>query len=302
MDEKIIITRETYIDKIRPFINKDTVKVLTGIRRAGKSTILTLIIDELISKGIKKERIIFINFESEKENKFLNSTELYNYIKDKQKKDKIYLFFDEIQELHNWEKLINSIQIDFNVDIFITGSNANLLSGELATYLGGRYIEFSILPLSYKEVQKFGSEVDIRSYISNGGMPFIYQSRLLDVDARTYLNDIYNSIVLKDIIQRNSIRDIDMFLRILKYIISNIGNIISANSIAKFLKSENRKIAIETIYNYIRYCVNANLIYLVKRENIKTKSLLSFNEKVYLTDIGIKEAFLPTMRKTSIRH
>lgn len=206
----------------------------------------------------------------------------------------MYLFLDEIQELSGWEKLINSIMIDFDVDIYITGSNAKMLSGELATYLGGRYVEFKIYPFSFAEVLQMlpdRSEVEVfQTYLIKGGMPFLYQFPFDEQSARQYLGDIYDSIVLKDIMQRNNIRDVEQFGRVLLYFIAGIGNIFSATSMMKYMKSENRSMSLETLYNYIEYCQAACLIHMVSREDIMGKKLLKFQEKCYITDHGIREA------------
>lgn len=291
-----MIQRELYMEKIRPFIDKPIVKVLTGIRRCGKSVMLELIQNELIDKGIKKCQLLAINFES-KAVEYVKSADLtYEHIKKAASKSdkKLYLFLDEIQELDGWETMINSCMIDFNVDIYITGSNAKLLSGELATYLGGRYVEFKIYPFSFKEVLDIMPDTNIheafQTYLTRGGMPFLYQFPIDEHGAMQYLNDIYDSIILKDIATRNKIRDIELMKRIIQFFIANIGNTFSASNITKYLKSELRSVSTETIYNYIEYCKSACLLHLVSREDVIGKKLLQFQEKIYIADHGIREA------------
>ncbi len=291
-----MIKRELYISQIRPFIDRDVVKVLTGIRRCGKSVMLELIKNELKALGKPATSILSVNFESRAVDYVKSVNETYNYIKSFAEKceGKIYLFFDEIQELKNWENLVNSCMIDFNCDIYITGSNAKLLSGELATYLAGRYVEFKIYPFSFKEACMMlpdRNETEMfELYLRRGGMPFLYQFPMEDDSARQYLSDIYDSIVLKDIVTRNKIRDTEQFKRALLYFIANIGNTFSATSITRYMKNENRTISSETLYNYIDYCKSACLLHLVSRQDLRGKCILQFQEKIYLSDHGIREA------------
>lgn len=291
-----MIERELYISKIRPFIGRNIMKVLTGIRRCGKSVMLELIKEELKRSGIDERLFLSVNFES-KAVEYVKSGDLtYAYIRDftQSRSEKVYLFFDEIQELEGWEKLLNSCMIDFECDIYITGSNAKLLSGELATYLAGRYVEFRIYPFSFKEVMKIipqKTEAEaFQIYLRQGGMPFLYQFPMDENSVKQYLGDIYDSIILKDIISRYKIRDIEQFKCMLMYFISNIGNAFSAASIMKYMKSEYRGISNETLYNYIDYCKSACLFHLVPRQNLIGKNFLQFQEKIYLTDHGIREA------------
>ncbi len=291
-----MIKREIYMSKIRPFINQNIIKVLTGIRRSGKSVMLELIQEELRLQGISDNQILSLNLES-KNNAFISSIDgIYAYISDfaSAALGKVYLFFDEIQELDSWETMINSCMIDFDADIYITGSNAKLLSGELATYLGGRYIEFKIYPFSYKEVldiMPYQNKAEaFQMYLNRGGMPFLYQFPVDDRSAMQYLNDIYDSIILKDIAARNKIRDIDLLKRMIQFFIANTGNTFSAANISKYLKSEMRGVSAETIYNYIDYCKTACFLHLVPREDVIGKKLLKFQEKIYIADHGIREA------------
>jgi len=297
-----MIQREAYMSRIRPFIGNELIKVLTGIRRSGKSVMLELIQEELRSKGVSEKHFISFNFEDMTNAKFCTATALHEEISQKIKdiNGKAHLFLDEIQEVENWEKCINSFRVEFDCDIYITGSNAKLLSGELATYLAGRYVEFVIYPFSFSEF------VDIYSYmfpdakksemfakyINLGGMPYLNNLRYEEAPAQVYLQDVYNSVVLKDIVKRNNVRDVDLLERIIKYVFSNIGTTFSATSLSKYFKSENRTVAPETIMNYINYCVNAFLFYQVRRQDLQGKKLLAVNEKYYVVDHGIREAVL----------
>jgi predicted AAA+ superfamily ATPase len=294
-----LIKREEYLGKIRPFINRPVIKVLTGIRRCGKSVMLELIIEELLAMQVSMDQIVSINFESGRWEAGSTTADLYQLISKKSEiKKRLYLFFDEIQELDGWEKTVNACLIDFDVDIYLTGSNAKLLSGELATYLGGRYVEFKIYPFSFGEIRQAQiqngdpiSEPDsFMKYLRIGGMPVLYQFPFDDQSAKMYLSDIYASIILKDIAERNQVRDIELLKRVLMFLIVNIGNLFSAASIIKYLKNERRTISQETLYNYIDYSKSACFAHLVPREDVIGKQVLSFHEKIYLADHGFRES------------
>ena len=295
-----MIKRETYMQRIRPFMNTDLIKVFTGIRRAGKSVMLELVKNELKESGINEENFLCINFEQFSNSQYLDVQSLYKKIVDFQKntKGKIYLFFDEIQEVDGWEKCINSCRIDFDCDIYITGSNAKLLSGELATYLAGRYVEFVIYPFSFAEFFEMNliknPNVDkatcFMQFLKTGGMPFLSNFPDDDVAKSQYLIDIYNSVVLKDVVKRNNIRDVDTLERIVAYAFSNIGHIFSATSLSKYFKSENRKISHDTILNYLKFCSDAFLFYKINRYDLEGKKIVTVNEKYYCADHGLREA------------
>jgi len=291
--------REEYMGKIRPFINKDLVKVLTGIRRSGKSTLLQLVQQELLNEGILETQICSINFESlARANSDMMAT--YQELLDfgKNHSGKTYIFLDEIQELPGWEKMINSLRVDMDCDLYMTGSNSKLLSGELATYLAGRYVEIQVYPFSFSEIMSAerqknperNTEEIFQKFIRFGGMPFIYENDLDASAALNYLRDIYNSILLKDIISRFSIRDIELYERVMSYLLANIGNSFSGISVMKYLKNENRTLSQETIYNYIAYAQEACLLHLAPREDVQGKRMLKFQEKIFLADQGIREA------------
>ncbi len=286
--------------RIRPFIGNDLIKVMTGIRRSGKSVMLELIKEELTDLGIKAGQFISINFEDMRNVRLLTANALHEEILKRANKidGKLYLFFDEIQEVADWEKCINSLRVSLDCDIYITGSNAKLLSGELATYLGGRYVEFVIYPFSFSEFLELYHTIDpnattqqsFQKYLLCGGMPYLSNLQYAEEPSRQYLTDIFNSVQLKDIVKRNKVRDVDLLERIIAYAMANVGTTFSATSLVKFFKSEQRTISAETVLNYIRYCCDAYLLYQVKREDLQGKHILASNEKYYIADHGIREA------------
>ena len=293
--------RSYYVDQIRPFIDKGLVKVFTGIRRCGKSHIMEMVRDMLVGQGVPASQIVEANFES-KVLDFVKSVELsVGYVKARAGAvdgKRLYLLFDEIQELEGWEKLVNSLLVDFDVDIYITGSNAKLLSGELATYLAGRYVEIHVFPLSFAEVLEW-SRLDRQAvtehemflrYVREGGMPFIHDAKIQGTSATAYLIDVFGSVVVKDIAKRHKIRDIDLLERILQYLVSEVGHLFSAESVRKYLRHENRSVSLETLYNYVKYAEEACLILPLKRNDLIGKRLLSSQEKIYVVDHGFCEA------------
>lgn len=295
-----MIKRELYMSRIRPFIGTELIKVMTGIRRAGKSVMLELIKEELLASGVNDGQFISMNFEDLRYAHLLNADSLHEEIL-KRAKDidgKAYLFFDEIQEVTAWEKCVNSLRIALDCDIYITGSNAKLLSGELATYLGGRYVEFVIYPFSFAEFSELYQTVDgaasmrqcFQKYLLSGGMPYLSNLHYEEEPSRQYLVDLFNSVQLKDIVKRNKIRDVDLLERIIAYVMANTGTTFSAASVVKFLKNERRTVSADTVLNYLRYCCDAYLFYQVKREDLQGKQILSSNEKYYIADHGIREA------------
>ena len=299
-----MIKRNLYLEEIKKYINKPIIKVITGMRRSGKSMILKLIQEELQNIGIVKENIIYMNFESLTFMDIKDFKALYKHIIEKtsDKKGKIYILLDEIQEVKGWEKAINSFLVDLDVDIYITGSNANLLSSELATYIAGRYVEIKIYPLSFQEYIDFVSENNkenslsldeyFSQYMNFGGLPGIHIFNYNKEEIYQYLVDVYNSILLRDVIARNNIRDIELLERVVLYIMDNIGNTFSAKSISDFLKNQGRKLSVETIYNYLKALENAFIISKVQRYDIKGKNILETQEKYYLSDLGFRHAKL----------
>ena len=295
-----MIKRETYMERIRPFIGSDLIKVMTGIRRAGKSVMLELIQAELLESGVSSNQFFTINFEDMRYANLLNAADLHTEILRRADtiQGKAYLFFDEIQEVQGWEKCVNSLRVALDCDIYITGSNAKLLSGELATYLGGRYVEFVIYPFSFAEFINLYRETDasvsvqqsFQRYLLAGGMPYLSNIHFAAEPSRQYLFDLFNSVQLKDIVKRNGIRDVDLLERIIAYVMANIGTTFSASSLVKFFKSERRSVSVDTVLNYIKYCCDAYLFYQVKREDLQGKQILATNEKYYIADHGIREA------------
>jgi hypothetical protein len=288
------------MSRIRPFVNTDLVKVLTGMRRSGKSVMLNLIQEELIESGVSPDSFITLNFESMANTSLCTAESLHSFViqKSANNAEKTYLFFDEIQEVESWEKCINSLRVDLNCDIYLTGSNAKLLSGELSTYLGGRYVEFEIFPFSFAEFIELYRETFPNTsthdcftrYIEFGGMPYLAELKYHKPACQQYLRDLFNSVELKDIVRRNNIRDIDLLERILAYVTVNLGTTFSATTISKYFKSEGRKVSIETILNYLNYCMSAFLFYRVPRQDLIGKKVLAVNEKYYIADHGIKQA------------
>ena len=295
-----MIKREAYMSRIRPFIGSDLVKVLTGIRRCGKSVMLELIQEEIMASGVDPSQFISINFENMSNAGLCTAQTLHDEIicRAAQISGKIYLFFDEIQEVQDWETCINSFRVELDCDIYITGSNAKLLSGELATYLAGRYVEFVIYLFSFDEfIQLYCTifpEADVRTcfnrYLTAGGMPYLANLRYEETACRQYLQDLFNSVELKDIVQRNKVRDVDMLERIIAYVTANIGTTFSSTAISKYLKSEGRSVSPETVLGYLKACTDAFLFYQVKRQDLRGKKILTVNEKYYVADHGVREA------------
>lgn len=295
-----MIQRELYMKQIRPFIGTDLVKAITGIRRSSKSTLLSLIQEELLATGVDPEQIIAINFENLAYAHLQNALALHDEIihRTAQREGKVYLFFDEIQEVKDWEKCINSLRVGLDCDIYLTGSNAKLLSGELSTYLAGRYVEFVIYPFSFAEFldlyRPLAPDATLaqcfQKYLVSGGMPYLAHLRYEEAPSKLYLHDLFYSVQLKDVVMRNQVRDVDLLERIMAYVIANVGTTFSASSLAKFLKNEHRSAAPETILNYLKYSCAAFLFYQVRREDLQGKQVLASNEKYYLADHGIREA------------
>lgn len=295
-----MIKRKLYLDQIGRLIDKEPIKIITGVRRSGKTYLLKSISSELKDKGVADENILLISFESMKYNKIENFKQLDECIVNLTQNinGKIYFLFDEIQNVKNWEKSINSYRVDFDCDIYITGSNSELLSGELATLISGRYFQINIYPFSFSEFIQYKKEIEnidvsnlnelFGEYVKFGGMPPIQQ--IDKQDKYSYLDDIYGTLQLKDIITRHNIRNSDMLSRILDYVIMNLGKNFSATNIAKYMKHDGRKISKDTILDYLLYSKNACFIHQVQREDIKGKKVLLHNEKYYLVDHGFYQA------------
>lgn len=295
-----MIKRESYMARIRPFIDGDLIKVLTGIRRSGKSVMLELIKDELRARGVTEEQLVAFNFEDMRNAQLCTAEALHDELVRRAAsiKGKIYFFFDEIQEVERWERCVNSLRVEMDCDIYITGSNAKLLSGELATYLAGRYVKFIIYPFSFSEFlalyHSVEPDADTRTcfdrYLTFGGMPYLANLRFDETACRQYLRDLFNSVELKDIVKRNNVRDVDMLERIIAYVTANIGTTFSSTAISKYLKNEGRRVSPETVLNYLKACSEAFLFYQVRRQDLQGKKILTVNEKYYVADHGIREA------------
>lgn len=289
-----MIKRKFYLEKIVKLIDTEDIKVITGVRRCGKTVLLKQIIDELENRGIASENIIYMSFESSKYKNIRNDDDLDEFIfsKTNNLNGKIYLLFDEIQKVKNWEVSLNSYRVDLECDIYITGSNSQLLSGELATLISGRYISINMLPFSFKELIQYHDEMHenideiklFEQYLSYGGFPGLLNYE--NEEKEKYLYDLYSTIVLNDILYKNKVKDLDLLERLMEFMISNIGQLFSANSISKYIKNENRKTTPHTIINYMDYARNAFIFYRIKRENIKQKRKLLISDKYYLVDSG----------------
>ena len=292
-------SRDIYLNKLVNFKDKPLIKVITGIRRCGKSTLLDLFEEYLLNNGIKKENIIHMNFEDWLYDEIKDYKYLNKYIKEKiLDNDKKYIILDEIQQISNWEKAINSFLITLNCDIYITGSNAYLLSSEISTLLSGRYVEIKMLPLSFKEYLEFNNyntkenlEEHFNDYLLYGGLPIV--SYVHDKSAiRNILSGIFNTVIIKDVSKRNAIRDITLLENLIRYIAQNVGSPISSRNISNYLNSAGRKTSTETIDNYLKMLENAFIIYKANRFDIKGKMYLKTLEKYYIVDTGIRNELL----------
>lgn len=295
-----MIIRDTYLNRLIEAKDTEFIKVITGVRRSGKSTLLLMFKDFLLKNKIKENEIIHINFESAIYDDIRNYKDLYDYIKTRITNNKMYILLDEVQNVDKWEKAINSLNVDFNVDIYITGSNAYLLSSELSTLLSGRYIEIKMYPLSFKEFLKFNNYDETRAedkfydYMKYGGLPAITLIKDKPDLVMSYLNDIYNTIVKKDIIDRNGIKDTALLENIIKYLATNIGSPVSSTKISDYLNSNKitYKSNHQTIDNYLNMLEKSFIMYKADRTDIRNKTLLKTLGKYYISDIGIRNTIL----------
>lgn len=286
------IIREKYISKIKPFINKPVLKILTGMRKVGKSSLLHIIKDEIL-KDVADENKIYINFEATNLLSINNANSLLEYLKPllEDVKGKVYFFFDEIQVIDGWEEVISDLKHNRDYDIFLTSSNKKLISS-----LSEKYVEFEIQPFTFSEFKKAFENMELSKenlfykFIQLGGLPFLKYFDLDETPSFEYLNDIYNTVLVKDVLQYNNIRDVDLFNHIFSYILTNIGQSFSASSIKTYLKNKNKNISVDTILNYLEYCNIAFLIKKVPRYDILSKKTLKVDEKYYLTDHGFRQA------------
>lgn len=296
-----MIFRKQYVDKIMPYLNTPFVKVLCGVRRSGKSTLLRMIIEELKKRDIPAESILMYSFDSMEHEEIKTAKRLYDEIKSRLVPGrKIYLFLDEIQEVKQWEKAVNSFMTDFDVDIYVTGSNSRMLSAEISTYLTGRYVSFRVLPLSFAEYLEFRKklhssshrEQEFARYIRYGGFPAIHLHEYTQEEAYAIVRDIYNSTIFTDIVKRSQIRKVDQLERIVKFAFDNVGRTFSAASIAKYLKSENRTIDNETVYDYLGKLEKAFILHRCSRYDIQGKEILKTQEKFFLADTALRYSVL----------
>lgn len=291
--------RQKYIERIAPFIGKPLIKVVTGMRRSGKSTIMQLLVKHLVESGVNPERTVFINMESLENSHLKDIFKLHELVRERKNRagEKLCLFIDEVQEIPEWEKAVTSFLADDDADVFITGSNSRLLFGELATLLAGRYVEFNVYPLVFSEFSVFrggGTERNrlFNEFVRFGGMPGIHHLEFDGDNVYQYLSAIRDSVMLKDVVTRNKIRDVALLEKIVLFICDNIGNVFSGRRVAEYFKSERRSIGVETVYNYLKYLETAFVVSRVSRYDLKGKRLLETNEKYYLTDIGLRHALL----------
>jgi predicted AAA+ superfamily ATPase len=295
-----VYTRNFYLDKIKPFMGKPVIKIITGVRRVGKSCFLKQIIQLLKQQQVNEKNILYIDMEQLEFDFIKNYRDLNNYVNRSFSSipgDK-YLFIDEIQEIEQWEKTINSLLNKGSMDIYITGSNAHLFSSELATLVSGRYIEFPIYSLSFKEFllfrgnQKKDQFQEFQDYLRFGGLPGIHHFEFVEDILYQYLRSIYDTIVLKDIIKRHDIRNVNLLENINKYLLDNIGNTFSAKRISDYLKSQKLSVGVDTVQNYISYFLDTFAAFKIQRYDIKGKRILEFHEKYFLADVGLRHAVL----------
>ena len=296
-----MIYRPLYVDKIMAYTDTPFVKILTGVRRCGKSTILKMIMEKLnTERGVPSERILSYRFDS-MEYEDMTAKQIYNDIKSRLAPDaKTYLFLDEVQEINGWEKIVNSLSADFNVDIYVTGSNSRMMSSEISTYLTGRYITFRIYTLSFAEYLTFKSAYttvgspreELANYIKLGGFPATHLQAYTADEIYTIVRDIYNSTVFSDIVKRNQVRKVDQLERVVKYTFGNVGNTFSAKSISDYLKAEKRTLDHETVYSYLEKLEKAYLLHRCSRYDMQGKEVLKTQEKFYLADTALRYSVL----------
>lgn len=294
-----MVNRELYMNKLLAYKDTEFIKVITGIRRCGKSSLLKLFMEKILEDK-KNANVIYMNFESFEFDDIKDYKDMYKNISEKiNKKGKNYILLDELQRVEMWEKAVNALMVDFDSDIYITGSNAYLLSSELSTYLSGRYIEIKVLPLSFKEYVNFTSLEDKKTledkfieYVKFGGMPGIITIKNEENLYENAIKGIYNTVFMKDVIEKNKVVDANLLEKILKFLMSNVGSLISAKKIADFLTSQGNKITHNTVLNYMKMLENAYIIYKVPRYDIKGKEILKTLEKYYIVDTGVRNIML----------
>ena len=298
-----MLIRKSYLEKVRPFVGLDVVKVITGMRRSGKSVLMEQIRDEIILKDDPHVTVFCLNLEEEENAKFLKKGVLHEQVLKvirKAKGKRVAVFLDEIHEVEDWEITVNSLRAKKNVDVYVTGSNSKLLSGELATYLTGRYVEIKVSPYSFAEFCEASSatfetlsrEESFRRYLEFGGMPFLANLGYRVEWTKVYLEDVFSSILLKDVARRGKIRDIDLLNRVVRYVMTEAGHTFSAASIVRYLKHEGRPCTVDTVLNYLTLCEEAFLFTRVPREDLIGRKVLAVDEKFYITDHGMRRALI----------
>lgn len=299
-----MILRPDYIEAVKPFMDAPLVKILTGVRRCGKSTIFEMIRQELLERGIPEDHIIMKKYTEMDIPDTITAKQMYDELVSRVEDDKRYYFLlDEIQEIKGWEKAVNSLFEGMNADIYVTGSNSKLMSSEISTYLTGRYISIPVFTLSFREYLEFKKESTqsydklLEEYIKFGGFPIIALGEYEQQSAYQIVDGIYHTVVSRDIVKRHRINKQDLFDRVVKYVIENMGKTFSASSISNFLKSENRKVSIESIYNYLRWLEQAFIIFPCERYDMQGKSVLKTQEKYYLADVSFRYALFGYNRK-----
>ena len=290
-----MIVRPYYLDILKTYRDVPLVKILAGIRRCGKSTILDMLRDDLMQSGVPADHVIHLRYTSEELDEDMNAKQMYRDIKDRMDgSERYYLLLDEVQEVSGWERAVNSLLEDTNADIYVTGSNSKLMSGEISTYLTGRYISIPVFTLSFAEYLEFKKEEDrntkelLQEYIRMGGFPIVALGSFDERSAYQIVEGIYSSVITGDITKRHNITNFDLFNRVVKYVIENVGKTFSANAIVKFLKSEGRSISVESVYNYLEWLEKAFVIYRCQRYDMQGKSVLKTQEKFYLADASLK--------------
>ncbi|GFH91258.1 hypothetical protein IMSAGC002_02510 [Lachnospiraceae bacterium] len=300
-DKALYIDRPMYVDKIMAYVDAPFIKILTGIRRCGKSTMLKIIMDRLhYQKNVPKERIVSFRFDSMLYED-MTAKQMYEELKSKLSENgKTYFFLDEIQEVNGWERVVNSLASDYDVDIYITGSNSRMMSSEISTYLTGRYISFRIYTLSFEEYLTFKGQhtpvenprTELANYICLGGFPAVHLQSYSSDEVYTIVRDIYNSTVFSDIVRRSQIRKVDQLERIIKFTFHNMGNTFSAKTISDYLKAERRALDNETVYNYLQKLEGAYLLHRCSRYDLRGKEILKTQEKFYLADTSLRYSVL----------
>ncbi|MBR2920704.1 MAG: ATP-binding protein [Kiritimatiellae bacterium] len=292
-----MVKRKDFLDKIRPFIGLDVIKVATGMRRSGKSIFMQQVREMIASDIDPKGKFVYINLEEGENRHYLAKGVLHDHllkISDKNLPAKTYVFLDEISEVEEWERAVNSLRVKNNIDLYITGSNSKLLAGELATYLTGRYVEIKVSPFSFREFAEAYPQKDVPSafdaFLEFGGMPFLSHIGYIPEPSREYLADLYSSILMKDIVRRHKVRDVDLLSRVIGYVMSETGHVFSAASILRYLKHEHRSASFDTVINYLRFGEEAFLFSSVKREDLMGKRILAVDEKFYAADHGMRRA------------